>query len=203
VTRHRKARSGDLSGEPAKQKLKLDPGKLLQSIDSEQIVVSIDGKRRRMTKVEVEFRQLFEKAIKGNLDAGRLIASLAARYSAPEPEPEPVDHRETKFEVMPDEYRNKEQPRRSDRTASRPGRPKNLSAYDLFWKVAEEKTTCELEGVKVKMAYIEAFFRQMQLLASSNVRAARLINQLRLQFPRPPVTEEEIVYLITKEDTKL
>jgi hypothetical protein len=99
---------------------RLDPGKILQSIDSEKIVVSIDGKRRRMTKVEVEFRQMFEQAIKGNLEAGRLIASLAARYHAPEL----VDSGQARFVVMPDEYWNKERPRQSDLTANRPDRRK-------------------------------------------------------------------------------
>ena len=202
MTRDRRGGSRNSSGEPTKQKPKLDPGKILQSIDSEQIVVSIDGKRRRITKVEVEFRQLFEQAIKGNLEAGRLIASLAARYRAPEP----VDSGQARFMVMPDEYwKNKESLRQSDRTESLPGRPEKaiLSAYSLFWKVAEEKTTFELEGVKVKMAHIEAFFRQMQLLASSNVRAARLINQLRIQFPGPPVIGEGPVFIITEADAKV
>jgi hypothetical protein len=181
---------------------RLDPGKILQSIDREQVVVSIDGKRRRMTKVEVEFRQMFEQAIKGNLEAARLIVSLAVRYREPEPQSEQPG--KTVFRVMPDKYwENKEWLRQSDQTASRPGRPKKiiLSTYDLFWKVAEEKKMFELE--KVKMAKIEVFFRQMQLLASSNVRAARLINQIRLQFPGPPVTGEETVYLITEADTRV
>jgi hypothetical protein len=200
VTRDRKDRSSNSSREPTKEKLKLDPGKILQSIDNEQIVVSIDGKRRRVTKVEAEFRQMFEQAIEGNLDAGRLIASLVAKYRAPEP----VGSGETRFIVVPDKWFDKKQPRQSDRTESRLSRPKKiiLSAYDLFWKVAEEKTTFELEGVKVKMAHIEAFFRRMQLLASSNVRAARLINQLRLQFPRP-VTGEGPVFIISETDAKL
>ena len=37
-----------------------------------------------MSKAEIEFRQLFSKAIKGDLTAARLVAGMAAKYFAPE-----------------------------------------------------------------------------------------------------------------------
>jgi hypothetical protein len=46
--------------------------------------VTDNGKRNRMTKVEIQFRQLFVKAIRGDMKAARLIAKMAADYFAPE-----------------------------------------------------------------------------------------------------------------------
>ena len=46
--------------------------------------MKIDGKRKRMTKAEIQFRQLFTKAIKGDLTTARLIMSMASKYFAPE-----------------------------------------------------------------------------------------------------------------------
>jgi transposase len=70
------------SGRPKKVSQELDPGMVLQSIDSEEIVVVEKGKRRRMTKVEIDFRQQFVKTIRGDLKAARLIANTAAKYFA-------------------------------------------------------------------------------------------------------------------------
>jgi transposase len=55
---------------------------VLQSIDSEEIVVVEKGKCRRMTKVEIDFRQQFVKTIRGDLKAARLIANTVAKYFA-------------------------------------------------------------------------------------------------------------------------
>ena len=76
----------------------LNPGKILESIDNEEIVVPIDGKPKRMKKGEIYFRQLFTKAIKGDLTAARLIADSAAIYFGPEAE----GPGETLFVVVPD-----------------------------------------------------------------------------------------------------
>jgi len=46
--------------------------------------VTDNGKRKRMTKAEIQFRQLFAKAIKGDMKAARLIAKMAEEYFAPE-----------------------------------------------------------------------------------------------------------------------
>jgi Family of unknown function (DUF5681) len=72
------------TGRPKKCALTLDPGELLQSIDNEEIIIKIDGKQKRMTKAEIQFRQLFTKGIKGDLTAQRLVANMAYEYSAPE-----------------------------------------------------------------------------------------------------------------------
>jgi Family of unknown function (DUF5681) len=43
-----------------------------------------NGKRKPMKKAEIHFRQLFTKAINGDLKAARLLAKMAEEYFAPE-----------------------------------------------------------------------------------------------------------------------
>jgi hypothetical protein len=85
-SRFQKGKSGNPSGRPKKNAREIDPGKVLQSIDNEEIVLMVDGKRKRMPKAEIHFRQLFAKAIKEDLTAARLIAKMAAKYFGPEAE---------------------------------------------------------------------------------------------------------------------
>jgi hypothetical protein len=84
ASRYKKGKSGNPSGKRKAVAEDLDPGKVLQTIDNEEIIVTIDGKRKRMRKGEIHFRQLFTKAIKGDLTAARLIANKAAKYFGPE-----------------------------------------------------------------------------------------------------------------------
>jgi len=84
ATRFQKGKSGNPSGQSKKVPQPLDPGIVLESIDNEEIVVIDNGKRKRMTKAEIQFRQLFTKAIRGDLKAARLIANMAAKYFVPE-----------------------------------------------------------------------------------------------------------------------
>jgi len=86
ATRFQKGKSGNPSGRPRKIAPELDLGKVLQSVDNEEILLMVDGKRKRMSKAEIHFRQLFSKAIKGDLTAARLIAKMANKYFGPEAE---------------------------------------------------------------------------------------------------------------------
>lgn len=99
ATRFKKGQSGNPSGKPKKNTDKLDLGRILQAIDHEEMVVEIDGKSRRMSKIEIHFRQLFNKTMRGNLKAARLIAEMAGTYSGPEAEAAPL----IQFKVVPDE----------------------------------------------------------------------------------------------------
>ncbi|GLR92351.1 DUF5681 domain-containing protein [Bradyrhizobium iriomotense] len=82
-TRFQKGQSGNPSGKKKVHQL-LDPGKVLEAIDNEEVTVTDNGKRKRMTKAEIQFRQLFAKAIRGDMTAARLIARMAAEYFLPE-----------------------------------------------------------------------------------------------------------------------
>jgi hypothetical protein len=97
----KKGQSGNPGGRPKREPSKLDPGKILQSIDNEELVVDIDGKSKRMLKADIYFRQIFNKAIKGSLPDARLIAKMAATYFSPEKAEGPA---ETRFIVKPDSY---------------------------------------------------------------------------------------------------
>jgi Family of unknown function (DUF5681) len=96
ATRFQKGKSGNPSGRSKKRHEK-DTGKILQFIDNEELVVTVDGRRKRMPKAEVHFRQLFTRAIKGDLPAARLIAKLSAQYFGPEAR----GPSEVKFQVCP------------------------------------------------------------------------------------------------------
>ena len=98
ATRFKKGQSGNPSGKSKKIAPELNPGKILQSIDNEEMIVKIDGKDKRMLKAEIYFRQLFNKAMKGSLTEARLIAKMAAKYFGPEAE----GPSETSFIIVPD-----------------------------------------------------------------------------------------------------
>src|SRR5260370_3087935 len=61
ATRFKKGGSGNPSGKRKERAEDLDPGKVLQTIDNEEIMVTIDSKRKRMRKGETHARQLFTK----------------------------------------------------------------------------------------------------------------------------------------------
>jgi len=98
ASRYPKGTSGNPSGKRKEAAEDLDPGKVLQTIDNEELIVTFEGKRKRMRKGEIHFRQLFNKAIKGDLTAARLIAKAAAKYFGPEAH----GPSETRFIVVPD-----------------------------------------------------------------------------------------------------
>jgi Family of unknown function (DUF5681) len=80
----RKGVSGNPSGRPKRRSDPIDPGSLLEAIDNEEIMVRDQGKRKRMSKAEIGFRQLMTKATKGDLNAARLVVKMAKQYCAPE-----------------------------------------------------------------------------------------------------------------------
>lgn len=178
ATRWQKGQSGNPRGPKPKEKhQQLDPGKILQDIDNEEIFVNINGKRKRMKKAEIQIQQLFTKAFKEDLTAARLIAKMAAEHLGPKAEsPSGLE-----IVIVPDK---KSSP---NRKANR-GRPRQarrqVSAGSLFRKVAREQVDIEVDGTRVTMSRWDAYVRQIYTMAlNKDNRAARLLDQLRRQFP--------------------
>ncbi len=83
-SRFKKGVSGNPSGRPKRQNIVVDLAAVLEQIDSEEIVVIDSGKRKRMSKMETNFRQLVARATKGDLKAARQVFKMAKEYFAEE-----------------------------------------------------------------------------------------------------------------------
>jgi Family of unknown function (DUF5681) len=68
-------------------------------LDFEELIVSEAGKRKRMSSIEVQFRTMFNSAMKGDLKVARDIVELMKEYKASVPRPS----QEILFQVVPDE----------------------------------------------------------------------------------------------------
>ncbi len=62
----------------------MDPAEVLEQIDGEEIIVINNGKRKRMTKIEIDFRQLIASATKGDVKSARLVFKMVEKYFAEE-----------------------------------------------------------------------------------------------------------------------
>jgi hypothetical protein len=88
ATRFQKGKSGYPAGRRKKKAEPLDPGGILDAVDNEEIVVFDNGKRKSMRKIEIEYRQQFAKAAKGDLKTARLLMQMATDYFAPDANPD-------------------------------------------------------------------------------------------------------------------
>jgi hypothetical protein len=79
-TRFSKGRSGNPNGRP---KTLHDPGRLVQRVLDERIVVLEKGQRRRITKFEVAVKQLINKAASGEHRAIREVLRLRLGATTP------------------------------------------------------------------------------------------------------------------------
>jgi len=103
-------------------------------------------------------------------------------------------------------------PKNSQFKKGRSGNPKGppkqakrqVSAGSLFRKVAKEKIGIETDGVTGTMSRWDAYVRQVYTMAlNKNNRAARLLDQLRRQFPGDLPPGDEITFVISEDDAKL
>jgi Family of unknown function (DUF5681) len=86
------------------------------------------------------------------------------------------------------------------------GRPKGrrTSVSYLFRKVASEQIEIEVDGGKVMMTHLEALLRRIQMMAlNKDAGAARLLDQIRRQFPGPPAAGDKIIFEISEDDARV
>lgn len=88
-----------------KRKSKTEPtfAEILKRLDSEELIITEGGKRKRMPSIEVQYRQLFNEAMKGDLAAAREVIKLAKQYgvAAWQPPPGWDPPQRTEFVVVP------------------------------------------------------------------------------------------------------
>jgi Family of unknown function (DUF5681) len=94
------------------------------------------------------------------------------------------------------------------RSGNPKGRPRQtagqVSPGSRFRKVAREQISIEIEGIRYKMPRWDAYVRQVYNMAlNKNSSAARLLDQLRKQFPGDLLPGDPITFYITEEDARL
>ena len=199
ATRFKKGQCPNPLGRGRKKKSppEFNPGKVLQDIDNEEMVITIDGKRMSMRKAEIKFRQLFAEVLgRGDLTVARLIAKMAVRYFGPEAE----GPSETRFLVVVDGKVRR--PSKAKRIANQA--PQQVAAGVLFRKVAKDLVPMETGGKRRKISYWEAYCRKIHAMALNNViSAARLHEQLREWFPGDLLPGDPIYFVMRPEDENL
>ena len=99
----------------------------------------------------------------------------------------------------------REAARRSGRNSRRPKQAERpISIAYLFRKVANEQVTIEVDGSNARMTRWEAFVRQIHNLAiNKDASAARLLDQIRTQFPGNAASGDKIIYIVSEDDLRL
>lgn len=210
ATRFQKGKSGNPKGRPKKVAANPDtsPGDILQAIDNEEVVVVIGGKRRYVTTAEAHFLQLFDKSSEGDLEAAKLIKDMAVKYLGPEAEGPSATH----FLVMPDDYFSNPEAYKKATGPEKKGRwhgprPKAIqqpfAAGYLFRKVAYQEVVFDVYGIRTKMTRWDAYARRICMMAlEGNIKAAKLLDQLRKKFPGKALPGDPITFIISEDDAK-
>jgi hypothetical protein len=94
------------------------------------------------------------------------------------------------------------------RSGNPKGRPRpavrQVSEGSIFRKVAKEQISIEVNGIRYTMPRWEAYVRQIYTMAlGKDHSAARLLDQLRRQFPGDLLPGDSVTYLISEADAKL
>lgn len=79
-----------------------------------------------------------------------------------------------------------------------------MSTACLFRRVANEQVAIELDGGQVMMTRWEALLRQIHTLAlNKDASAARLLHQIRKQFPGHAGPGDKFIMVLSDDDMKL
>ena len=73
ATRFQKGKSGNPSGRPRGRR---DLAATLLAVLNEPVIVTEQGRRKRMTKLEATFKQLVNRSVGGDLAAARILVQL-------------------------------------------------------------------------------------------------------------------------------
>ena len=87
------------------------------------------------------------------------------------------------------------------------GRPRQnqreISAGFLFRKVAREEVPIEVDGHRITMSRWDAYVRQIYTMAlNKNNSAARLLDQIRRQFPGDLPPGDPVIFYISEADAR-
>jgi hypothetical protein len=93
------------------------------------------------------------------------------------------------------------------RSGNPKGRPRQtarqVSTASQFRKVAREQIPIEIAGTEYKMSRWDVYVRQIYNMAlNRNSSAARLLDQLRRQFPGDLLPGDPIAFLISEVDAR-
>jgi Family of unknown function (DUF5681) len=94
------------------------------------------------------------------------------------------------------------------RSGNPKGRPRQaapqVSTGSQFRRVAREQMAIEIEGTRHMLSRWDAYVRQIYNMAlNKNTSAARLLDQLRRQFPGDLLPGDPLTFLISEDDAKL
>ena len=101
---------------------------------------------------------------------------------------------------MSNNFRNAPKKNRSRKQQAKPQVP----AGSLFRKVAKEQVDIEVDGARDSISRWDAYVRQIYTMAlNKDNRAARLLDQLRRQFPGDLLPGDPVILFISEADAKL